>query len=353
MSDLNATASESFLGAISNGADEAASAFSRTFDAQVTFTAGAGGPLDIATLKSNFSMAGLAMSLLTEGRTILVLIPANTGLIPDWCKAPDATGKSKLSTFAQELGMNIAPDDFFPEDFQSEMVDNLAQAAENGKFGDDPGFAELIIDQGGKKTTALIIWPVRDQKAVFASQPAAEPAAATPAPVPAAAAPAPPPPPQPAAAAASPFGSAFGFSPFPGVQDFSGDAGFDDSDQKRLSTEELPGFTKSVLRIRVPVAAVLARARRPIKAILELGIGSVIQFDKSCDELLELELDRTIVALGEAVKVGDKFGIRLSSVILPKERFRQVEVRKEGEYSRKPPRPPQIIGKAPIRSLEN
>ena len=341
MPDLNATASEDFLSAIANGSDEAASAFSRTFDAQVTFAAGAGGSLDIATLKSNFSMPGLAMSLLTEGRTILVLFPANTGLIPDWCKAPDATEKSKLSTFAQELGMNIAPDDFFPEDFQSEMVDNLAQAAENGKFGADPGFAELIIDQEGKKTTALIIWPVQDQSAVFTSQSTAEPAVT----------PVLPPQREPVA---SPFDSSFsGFSPFPSVQDFSGDAAFDEGDQKRLSTEELPGFTKSVLRIRVPVAAVLARARRPIKAILELGIGSVIQFDKSCDELLELELDRTVIAFGEAVKVGDKFGVRLSSVILPKERFRQVKVRKEGEYNGKPSRPPQIIGKAPIRSLEN
>ncbi len=350
MADLNATANASFLEAIANGAGEAASAFSRTFDAQVTFAAGAGGPLDLATLKTNFSVPGLAMSLLTEGRTILVLIPANTGLIPDWCKAPDATGKSKLSTFAQELGMTVAPDDFFPEDFQSEMVDDLAQAAESGKFGADPGFAELIIDHEGKKTTALIVWPVEDQKAVFAANAAAPAEEAKPA----AAPPSPPPSPEPAAApSASPFGASFGgFSPFAAPQDFSADTSFEDTDQKRLSTDELPGFTKSVLKIRVPVAAVLARARRPIKAILELGIGSVIQFDKSCDELLELELDRTIIALGEAVKVGDKFGVRLSSVILPKERFRHVEVRKEGEYSRKPPRPPQIIGKAPIRSLE-
>jgi len=328
MSDLNATASDSFLGAIANGADEAASAFSRTFDAQVTFTAGSGGSLDCSVLKSNFSVPGLAMSLLTEGRTILVLIPANTGLIPDWCKTPDATGKSKLSTFAQELGMNIAPDDFFPEDFQAEMVDNLAETAENGKIGPDPGFAELVVDHEGKKTTALVVWPIEDQKAVFAAKVA--PTVAEPPPV----------------APASSFGS---FAPFPAPQDFSPN---EFEEQQRLSIEELPGFSKSVLKIRVPVAAVLARSRKPIKTILELGVGSVIQFDKSCDEPLELELDRTIIAIGEAVKVGDKFGVRLNSVILPKERFRPVEVRKEGDYTRKPPRPSQIIGKAPIRLLE-
>ncbi|MCL2303833.1 MAG: FliM/FliN family flagellar motor switch protein [Planctomycetaceae bacterium] len=329
MSDLNATASDSFLRAIAGGAGEAASAFSRTFDAQVAFTAGTGGPLDLATLQSGFSVPGLVMSLLAEGQTILVLIPANTGLIPDWCKVPDATGKSKLSTFAQELGMNISPDDFFPEDFQAEMVDNLAEAAKNGKFGPDPGFAELIIDHKGKKTTALVVWPIENQQAVFATKTASTAA-------------------EPAAASLS--SSLGGFASFPAPQDFS--AGSEFEDQLRLSVDELSGFSKSVLKIRVPVAAVLARSRKPIRTILELGIGSVVQFDKSCDEPLELELDRTIIALGEAVKVGDKFGIRLSSVILPKERFRPVEVRKGGEYTRKPPRPAQIIGKAPIRSLE-
>ena len=237
--------------------------------------------------------------------------------------------------------MNIAPDDFFPEDFQSEMVDNLASAAESGKIGAQPGYAELVIDHEGKKTTAMILWPIEDQKAVFASKsaaPAAEPPLTAPQPLP-----------QPAPQAAAPFGASFGgFSPF--STPLSVDTEFDD--QKRLSTEELPGFSKSVLKMRVPVAAVLARIRRPIKTILELGIGSVIQFDKSCEEPLELELDRTVIALGEAVKVGEKFGIRLSSIILPKERFRHVEGRKGGEFAHKPPRPAQIIGKAPIRSLE-
>lgn len=341
--DLNASASESFIGAIGNGAEEAASAFSRTFDAEVAFSAGQSGALDLANLKANFSVPGLAMTLLTGEKAILVLIPANTGLIPDWCKDPDATGKSKLSTFAQELGMNVVPDDFFPEDFASAMVSDLAVAAENGKIGAEPGYAELIIDRGGEKTTSLILWPIEDREAVFKSS---EEEAKAPESAPAAAAPTPPPAP---AFDSGAFGT--GFSPF-GAAVGADDDFEDDSEQKRLSLDELPGYSRSVLKIRVPVAVVLARARRPIKSILELGVGSIIQFDKSCDELLELEIDRTIVAYGEAVKVGDKFGIRLSSVLLPKERFRTVEVRREGEYKPRSARLPQIIGKAPIKSLE-
>jgi flagellar motor switch/type III secretory pathway protein FliN len=46
-----------------------------------------------------------------------------------------------------------------------------------------------------------------------------------------------------------------------------------------------------------------------------------LQFEKSCEELLDLEVNGQAVAVGEAVKVGDKFGIRVTSMILPEERF--------------------------------
>ena len=116
--------------------------------------------------------------------------------------------------------------------------------------------------------------------------------------------------------------------------------------------EDLPGYARSVLKVKVPVATILARAKKPIKTVLELGVGSIIQFDKSCDEMLDIEVGQTIViAAAEAVKVGDKFGFRVSSVTLPEERFRRVEVRREGEYNVKLDSP-QIIGKAPIKSFD-
>ena len=65
----------------------------------------------------------------------------------------------------------------------------------------------------------------------------------------------------------------------------------------------------------------LASKKQSIGKILELGTGSIIQFEKSCEELLDLQVGDRICAKGEAVKVGDKFGIRLTSLVLPDERF--------------------------------
>ena len=85
--------------------------------------------------------------------------------------------------------------------------------------------------------------------------------------------------------------------------------------------EKLPGYCRSLLKISVPIMVTLASKKQPISSIVEIVPGSIIQFNKSCEEMLELEVSGRRVALGECVKVGDKFGLRITSVILPDERF--------------------------------
>lgn len=84
---------------------------------------------------------------------------------------------------------------------------------------------------------------------------------------------------------------------------------------------QLPAYTRSLLRIEVPVHVTLAGTKLPLKRILELGQGSIIPFTKSCEEPLTLSVGTYDVAVGEAVKVGDKFGLRITSMVMPKERF--------------------------------
>lgn len=343
MAELNASIAESFRETASQGTDEALAAFSRTFGTDITLATGDSGPLQDSGFSADFSQKGLVLVLITGDKGIAILIPSAGGLIPDWCDNPDATGQSKLSTFAQEWGMNLVPDDFFPDDFLAGITQNMYQAVQNGKLGENPGFLELNLNSSaGASTKAWIVWPIEKPQEVLKPIDSAAPAQPEPAP-------AQPQTPQDTFASVTPdtgnIGNDFGYDPFQGPE-FSGEFG-----EKRITPDDLPGFSRSLLKIRVPVAAVLARARKPIKTILELGIGSVVQFDKSCDELIELELDRTIIANGEAVKVGEKFGLRINTILLPKERFRKVDVRRDGEF-KKTRVLPQIIGKAPIKSIE-
>ena len=86
----------------------------------------------------------------------------------------------------------------------------------------------------------------------------------------------------------------------------------------------LPNYARSLLKVQVPVVVTLASIQQPINRILELAPGSIIQFDKGFDETLTLEVANQKLAEGEAVKVGDKFGLRITSMVLPAERFANV-----------------------------
>ncbi len=68
----------------------------------------------------------------------------------------------------------------------------------------------------------------------------------------------------------------------------------------------------------------LAQKRQRLSRIIEIGPGSILQFDKSCEEMLDLEVGNQAIACGEAVKVGDKFGLRITAMVLPDERFSPV-----------------------------
>ncbi len=78
------------------------------------------------------------------------------------------------------------------------------------------------------------------------------------------------------------------------------------------------------MRIKVPVIVTLAEKRQPLRKVLELAPGSIIHFEKSCDEALQLAVGHRPLAQGQAVKVGDKFGLSITSIILPEERFTPV-----------------------------
>ena len=47
----------------------------------------------------------------------------------------------------------------------------------------------------------------------------------------------------------------------------------------------------------------------------ELGPGSIIKFEKTCDEPLDLCVGGRPIAQGEVVKVGDKFGVKISGLV--------------------------------------
>ncbi len=87
---------------------------------------------------------------------------------------------------------------------------------------------------------------------------------------------------------------------------------------------QLPAYSRSLLRIQVPVIVTLATTRKAVNNVLGLAPGTILQFSKPCDDPLLLSVGGCDVAVGETVKVGEKFGLRITSMLMPAEKFEPV-----------------------------
>jgi flagellar motor switch protein FliN/FliY len=79
-----------------------------------------------------------------------------------------------------------------------------------------------------------------------------------------------------------------------------------------------------ILDIPLNVSAELGRSKLLINDLLQLGQGSVIELDKLAGEPLEVMVNGKLVARGEAVVINEKFGVRLTDIISPMERVKQL-----------------------------
>lgn len=70
-----------------------------------------------------------------------------------------------------------------------------------------------------------------------------------------------------------------------------------------------------IMDVPVSVSVELGSCLLPMRDILQLGPGTVIQLDKSAGAPVELLVNRKLVARGEVVVVEDRFGIRVTEVL--------------------------------------
>lgn len=75
-------------------------------------------------------------------------------------------------------------------------------------------------------------------------------------------------------------------------------------------------FSRAVLSIKTPVSVTLARKKCSLELIVDLVPGAMLTFDAHCDEPLLLEAGGKAIANGDAVKVGDLFGLRIRELLL-------------------------------------
>ncbi len=76
-----------------------------------------------------------------------------------------------------------------------------------------------------------------------------------------------------------------------------------------------------ILDVPVTLSMEVGRTRIPIRNLLQLNQGSVVELERAAGEPLDVYINGMLIAHGEVVVVNEKFGIRLTDVISPQERI--------------------------------
>lgn len=88
--------------------------------------------------------------------------------------------------------------------------------------------------------------------------------------------------------------------------------------------EASPDELERILDLPLEVHVEIGRRRMRIGDLLGLQTGSVVELDGAAGQPLSIYANRVLVAQGEAVIVGERYGVRITEIVSPQERVRRL-----------------------------
>lgn len=85
-------------------------------------------------------------------------------------------------------------------------------------------------------------------------------------------------------------------------------------DEAREKLEKL----QRLVKIKIPLIVCLAEKQMSLEAIINLAEGSIIQFEKTAESMLDLMVNNRVIGFGEAVKIGENFGLQVKQICDPR-----------------------------------
>lgn len=273
--------------------DAISQSYQANLGAKVKFAAGELTTGCDAILGAASAEPGLFVLFEFAEQALAVLIPASLD-VPGWYRQPDENQASRLQTLPMEWSMGILPMDLEATKYQTIVCGNLKKQLTACGLGDDAQRFEYLIQNpvtSNEMGRIQIIWPLSTPR----FQNVADfPEGAKPT----------------AQAAASPNTAA--------PEDIEDESEFDD--EPAMSPETLTRQSR-VLPIPVPLVVKIAQKRIDMRQLRGLAPGTLIAFDKSCDDPLEVFIGKQLYCRGEAVKMEEHFAIKItetgSEVIRP------------------------------------
>ena len=81
------------------------------------------------------------------------------------------------------------------------------------------------------------------------------------------------------------------------------------------ATAEQPANLNLVLDVPVSLTIELGSCQLPMREVLQLYVGSVVQLEKAADAPVELSVNGKLIARGEVVVIEDRYGVKITEVI--------------------------------------
>jgi flagellar motor switch protein FliN len=252
---------------------------------------------------SPFEGPGLSVSLVLGEQGLLLLIPEPIPL-PAWYRQPGISENNRLQTFAHELSLQLLPADLQADRYSATAADSLKEFAEQAQIDpaataiDLPVFHTDAAESDPPIATILVIMPV---EALAAEGPAGETGAAEPEST------------EPSAESAGEYSF-----DFPEDDEDEEEAAFTPDPQQPsaetgLSLDQALRALR-ILNVPVTVSVRLAERKMPLGQIVALAPGGLITFSKSCEDLLDLFVNNYRYCQGEAIKIGENFGLKVAKV---------------------------------------
>lgn len=220
---------------------------------------------------------GLCVTLGSEVATFLVLIPASLPL-PDWFQDPNESQSSQMGTLAMEWSTCLLPLRYELEEFTTDVVANLATACEMRDAIEDT----LIFEIKTSGESSLFLCGPFEK----VPEPTIDEATSAP----------------PHSVETSQTGGSGAQSPL--VQ----------------NNGEVVDRARRILPLAVTISVRLAEKKIDLGQLMNIGPGTLLTFNKSCDDLLDLHVNNQLFCRGEAVKIGEKFGLKVNEIGIRQER---------------------------------
>jgi flagellar motor switch protein FliN len=288
-----------------------AEAFRTSLGCEVRLSAGEPSGLDAAGDLADFQVPGLVVSMVVGEQGLIVLIPQTLPL-PAWYREPDASQNNRLQTLAQELSVQLLPADLPAESYAAIATENLIEVAQSAQATASAKMVELsVFPADGTPEAAsakiLVIVPVAAPPAPWGADTGSYEESDHNA----------------IMAAFAEEGAETELADADADSELQSAAASGDSHSAAVSAEAALRALR-IMRVPVTVSVRLAERKMSLGTVVALVPGSLVTFNKSCEDLLDLYVNNHRFCQGEAIKIGESFGLKVTKVGLIEERGERI-----------------------------